>query len=159
MVVRSLSRLPAFAPSRGFEDAVMARLVLREPRPVALYRRARAWAAEPRRALTLAGAYAVAALISLGVVVPWLLAHGQQISFGMSWAAAHTAALGHRAWVAFTGWSLDSGLAGRLQSFSLSAPAAVTLGVLAAVAYAGCALGLHFLLRSPRGLDAIPAQA
>ena len=160
LVVRSLSRLPAHAPSRGFAAAVMARVVLREPRPVALYRKAWAWAAEPRRALVLAGGYAVAALLALGVVVPWLMAHSPQISFGFDWALGRSLALVHAASAAFAGWTLSSGLAERFQSLPVTAPAALTAGSLIAAAYAGCAVGLHFLLRTPRGLDAsLPAQA
>ena len=158
LVVRSLSRLPAFAPTRGFEAAVMARVVLPQPRPVALYRRAWAWAAEPRRAIALAGAYAVAALVALGVTVPWLLAHSPQISFGVDWALGRSLALVHQASATFAGWTLSSGLANRLESLPVTA--ALAAGSLIAAAYAGCAIGLHFLLRTPRGLDAtLPAQA
>jgi hypothetical protein len=160
LVVRSLSRLPAMAPSRGFEAAVMARVVLPQPRPVALYRRAWAWAAEPRRAIALAGSYAVAALIALGVAVPWLLARGPQLSFGVDWALGRSLALVHQASAAFAGWTLSSGLAERFQSLPVSIPAALAAGSLIAAAYAGCAVGLHVLLRTPRGLDAsLPAQA
>ena len=160
LVVRSLSRLPAYAPSRGFEAAVMARVVLPQPLPVALYRLAWAWAAEPRRAIALAGCYAVAALVALGYAVPWLIAHGPQISFGLDWAMGRALALVHQTSSAFATWTLSSGLAERLQSLPITAPAALAAGSLITVAYAGCALGLHFLLRTPRGLDAtLPAQA
>lgn len=160
LVVRSLSRLPALSPSRGFEAAVMARVVFPQPRPVALYRRAWAWAAEPRRAMVLAGSYAVAALVALGTVVPWLIAHSPHISFGLDWALGRSLALVHQASAAFAGWTLSSGLAERLQSLPVSTPAALAAGSLIATAYAGCAVGLHFLLRTPRGLDAtLPAEA
>jgi hypothetical protein len=160
LVVRSLSRLTALAPSRGFEAAVMARVVLPQPRPVALYRQARAWAREPRRALALAGSYAVATLIALGVAVPWLMARGPQISFGVDWALGRSLALVHEASATFAGWTLSSGLAERLQSSRVTTPAALAAASLIAAAYAGSAVGLHFLLRTPRGLDAtLPAQA
>jgi hypothetical protein len=160
LVVRSLSRLPAYAPSRGFEAAVMARVALPQPRPVALYRRAWAWAAEPRRAIALAGSYAVAALIALGYAVPWLVTHSPQIAFGLDWTMGRALALVHQTSSAFAAWTLSSGLAARLQSLPVSAAAALAAGSLIAVAYAGCAVGLHFLLRTPRGLDAtLPAQA
>ncbi len=160
LVVRSLSRLPSYAPSRGFAAAVMARVVLPEPRPLALYHRAWAWAAEPRRALALAGSYAVAALVALGVAVPWLLAHSPQISFGFDWALGRSLALVHQVSTAFAGWTLSSGVAERLQSLPFTSAAALAAGSLIATAYAGCAVGLHFLLRTPRGLDAsLPAQA
>ena len=120
LVVRSLSRLPAFAPSRGFEAAVMARVLLPQPRPVALYRRAWAWAAEPRRAMVLAASYAVAALVALGTVVPWLIAHGPHISFGVDWALGRSLAVVHQASGAFAGWTLSSGLAERLQSLPVT---------------------------------------
>ncbi|MFI5278959.1 MAG: hypothetical protein ACHQU1_00580 [Gemmatimonadales bacterium] len=160
LVVRSLSRLPAYAPSRGFEAAVMARVMLPQPRPVALYRRAVAWAAEPRRAVALAGSYAALALIALGVVVPWLVSHSPQISFALDWALGRSLALVHQTSAAFAGWTLSSGIAQRVQSLPVSAPAALAAGSLIAAAYAGCAVGLHYLLRTPRGLDAtLPAQA
>ena len=75
LVVRSLSRLPAHAPSRVFSDKVMNRVGLPSPRAVVRYRRARAWLAEPRRALALGGAYAILAVVALVVAVPWLVQH------------------------------------------------------------------------------------
>src|SRR5258708_30290439 len=132
----------------------MARVRLPQPRPVALYRRAWAWAAEPRRAMVLAASYAVAALVALGTVVPWLIAHGPHISFGVDWALGRSLAVVHQASGAFAGWTLSSGLAERLQSLPVSSSAALAAGSLIATAYAGCAIGLQFLLRTPRGLDA-----
>ena len=72
-LVRDLSRLPQYSPSRAFSAAVMARVRLPQPRAVVLYRRARTWALEPRRALTLGGAYAVVASVALWLAVPWIL--------------------------------------------------------------------------------------
>jgi len=96
LVVRSLSRLPVMAPSRDFEARVMARVRLPAPLPFALVHRARAWAGQPRRALVLAGSYTVAVLVALGALVPWLIAHGPQISFGLDWALARSLVLVHQ---------------------------------------------------------------
>ena len=158
LVVRSLARLPSFAPSRDFAARVMAQVQL-QPRPIALYRRAVGWALEPRRALVLAGSYAAAAILALAVTVPWLLAHRPEIGFGLDWLVGRSQALVHQASTALVGWVLASGIAELLQALPVSTPAALTFGSLIAAAYAGCAILLRNLLRAPRGLDALPAQA
>ena len=55
LIIRELSRLPSFAPSRDFGDRVMAQVRLPEPKAVVVFRRARAWALQPRRALGAGG--------------------------------------------------------------------------------------------------------
>jgi hypothetical protein len=157
LVVRSLSRLPAFAPSRAFEARVMARVRLPAPRPVARYRRARAWVAQPRRAMALAGAYSVAALAALGVAVPWVIAHSPAIAFGLDWIAARALGLVHSGSTAFAGWALSSGIAQRVRSLPLSAPQVWGSAALITAGYTGCAALLRVLLRAPGGHDA-PVQ-
>jgi hypothetical protein len=156
-VVKVLSRLPVIAPSRGFADRVMARVNLPQPGPVVLYRRARAWAAQPRHALALAGGYAVSAVVAIMIVVPWLLARLPQIGFAGQWAIARASGAAREALLTVAGWTVSSGAADLFRSLQLSggrlwlAIAALTIG------YAGCALGLHHLLRAPRGKD-VPVQ-
>ena len=156
-VVRALSRLPSHAPTRGFADRVMARVRLPQPSPVVLYRRARAWAAQPRHALALASGYAAAALIAMAFVVPWLLAHLPAIGFTAEWAAGRASGAARQGLLTLAQWVTSSGAADRFQSLSLSggrlwlAISALTLG------YAGCAAGLHYFLRTPRGKD-VPVQ-
>ena len=81
LLVRSLSRLPNYAPTRAFADKVMNRVQLPAPRPVLAYRRARLWLSQPRRALTFAGAYAAFVVIALFFVIPWLIANSPAIAF------------------------------------------------------------------------------
>lgn len=154
-VVRALSRLPSHAPSRGFADRVMARVQLPQPSPVVLYRRARAWAAQPRHALALAGGYAASALVAMALVVPWLLAHLPAISFTAEWVAGRASGAARQGVLTLARWVASSGAADLLQPLSGGrlwlAISALTLG------YAGCAAGLHYFLRTPRGKD-VPVQ-
>ena len=154
-VVRALSRLPLHAPSRGFADRVMARVQLPQPSPVVLYRRARAWAAQPRHALALAGGYAASALVAMAFVVPWLLAHLPAIGFTAEWVAGRASGAARRGLLTISQRAASSGAADLLQSLSGGrlwlAVTALTLG------YAGCAAGLHYFLRTPRGKD-VPVQ-
>ena len=157
LVVRSLSRLPPHAPSRAFQGRVMNRVQLPQPRPVTVYRRARAWVAQPRRAVALAAAYAVAATVALALAVPWLVTHSPAIGFAFDWTVARCLGLVREAALGFAAWTVSSGLTRLVKSLPLSG-----LQVWAAVfalttGYAGCVVGLHFLLRAPRGKD-VPIQ-
>lgn len=152
-LVRALSRLPSYSPSRAFSANVMARVQMPQPRAVVLYRRARAWALEPRRALALGSAYAAVAAIALFVAVPWVVAHTPAISSVSgqvsSWflGAIRDAALGA------AGWAVSSGLTEFVRSLALTGERLwIALGTLT-VGYASCAVGLHLLLRTPRGKD------
>jgi hypothetical protein len=150
LVVRELSRLPAHAPSRGFADRVMARVQLPQPRAVVLWRRARAWALEPRRAFVLAGAYAAAASIGLILAVPWVLQQAPALGAAVDWVAARVAGGVRELALDAAGWMVASGVAARMRDVSLSATQLWAGGILFAVAYAGCAFGLHRLLRAPK---------
>ena len=157
MVVRSLARLPSHGPSRAFADRVMDRVQLPSPWALVRYRRARAWVSQPRRALALAGAYAVFATVALMVAVPWLLTHSPAISFAYDWTIGRFAALLRDGTIAVAGWAVSTGLTGFVRSLPLSGPQVWALAFAATLAYAGCAIGLHFLLRAPRGKHA-PVQ-
>ena len=150
LVVRSLSRLPAYAPSRVFADKVMNRVQLPSPRAVTAFRRARGWALQPRRALTLAGAYALTASVALVVAVPWLFRHSPAIRFALDWTLARGGAVVRDIAISVASWTLSSGLAGIVKSIPLSGPQLWALAFGATLAYAGCAIGLHHLLRAPR---------
>ena len=154
LVVRSLSRLPALGPSRGFADNVMNRVLLPSPRPLVAFRRARGWLAQPRRALAFAGAYAAFAMVALIVMVPWLLTHSPAIAFAYDWSVTRSAALLRDGAMAVASWTVSSGLTGLLKSVPLSGPQVWIVAFAATAAYAGGAIGLHFLLRSPRVKDA-----
>lgn len=159
LVVGSLSRLAAHGPSRGFADNVMNRVQLPSPRPLVAWRRARGWLAQPRRALAFAGAYAAFATVALIVMVPWLLKHSPAIAFVYDWTVTRSAGLLRDATLAAASWTVSSGLTGLLKSVPLSGPQVWVVAFAATAAYAGCAIGLHFLLRAPRGKDAIQIQA
>jgi hypothetical protein len=154
LVVASLSRLPALGPSRGFADNVMNRVQLPSPRPLVAYRRARGWLAQPRRALAFAGAYAAFATVALIVMVPWLLKHSPAIAFASDWMIGRSAGLLRNAALGLASWTVSSGLTGLLKSVPLSGPQVCFLAFTATAAYAGGAIGLHFLLRAPRDNDA-----
>lgn len=159
LVVGSLARLPALGPSRGFADNVMNRVQLPSPRPLVAYRRVRGWLAQPRRALAFAGAYAAVATLALIALVPWLLNNIPALSFAFDWMVARSTGLVREAALSAASWTVSSGLTGLLKSVPLSGPQIWVLSFAATAAYAGGAIGLHFLLRAPRGKDAIQIQA
>ena len=150
LVVRSLSRLPTYGPSRFFAGKVMSRVALPAPRAVLAWRRSRAWLAQPRRAFALAGAYALAATIALIVAVPWLVQHSPAFGMAYDWVMARGGALLREAALAVASWTLSSGIADLVRSVSLSATSVWVLAFAATVAYAAGAISLHFLLRAPR---------
>ena len=149
IVVRSLSRLPMYGPSRSFSTKVMNRVALPSPRAVMAWRRARAWALQPRRALMLAGGYAVMAAVALSVAVPWLVRHSPAIAFAYDWTVTRTGGLLRDVALGVASWTVSSGLAGIFKSIPLSGPSVWALAFGATAAYAGCAVGLHYLLRAP----------
>ena len=154
IIVRELSRLPSLGPSRGFADRVMNRVALPSPKPVRAWRRARSWVREPRRALALAGAYVVAASIALTFAVPWALRNSPVLREAFDWMMARGAGIVRE--VAYTAgsWAVSSGLAGLVKSIPLSGPQLWAGALGATAAYAGCAIGLHRLLRAPGAQNA-----
>ena len=157
LIVRSLSRLPSYAPSRAFADNVMNRVALPSPKAVRAWQRARIWVAQPKRALTIAAAYACVATISLIVAVPWLLNNSPVVRAGFDWTVSHGAGILRDVTIAVASWTVSSGLAGIVKSIPLSGPQVWALAFGATALYAGCAIGLHYLLRAPRDRNA-PAQ-
>ena len=150
LVVRSLARLPMYGPSRRFAANVMSRVALPAPRAVRRWQRARAWLAQPRRALAFAGAYAALAVIALAVVIPWLLTNSPALGLAYDWTLARSVGMLRDFAVGFTGWAVTSGLAGLVRSVPFSGPSLLMFALGATVAYTGCAIGLHYLLRAPR---------
>ena len=159
VVVRALSRLGPLAPSRAFAANIMSRVALPQPGPVVLFRRARTWAAEPRHALALAGGYALSAIIAMAVVVPWLVGQLPAIRFVADWLVARGGELVRQGMVTAAEWSVASGLTGLVRSLPLSGPGVWVAGVLLVLAYAGCAVGLHFLLKAPKAKDVVHVRA
>jgi hypothetical protein len=151
MIIRTLARLPSEGPSRSFANRVMDRVQMPPAGALVLLRRARAWAAQPRRAVALAGSYAVLAAITLGVVLPWLNANAATIRFAANWVGSRVMGLVSDVTVTVAGWYVSSGAADVVRSLPLSGAGLWIAGVLVCAAYAGCAVGLHLLLRAPRG--------
>ena len=150
LVVRSLSRLPTFGPSRFLTAKVMSRVQLPAPRAVRAWRRGRAWLAQPKRALALAGGYALCATIALIVAVPWLVENSPAIAFAYDWVVSRGGALLRDAALALAGWAVSSGVADAVRSVPLSATSVWVLAFAVTAAYAAGAISLHFLLRAPR---------
>lgn len=151
LIVRSLARLPSEGPGPAFANRVMDRVQMPPATALVLLRRARTWAAQPRRAVALAGSYAVLAAITLGVVVPWISRNSATIVFAFDWTTTRAAGLVRDLTMAVASWAVSSGLAGAVSSLPLSGAGLWIAGALVCAAYAGCAVGLHLLLRAPRG--------
>jgi hypothetical protein len=158
-IVRELSRLPAFEPSRGFSHRVMAQVRLPEPKAVVVLRRARAWALQPRRALALAGAYAACAVIALGFAVPWVVQHSATISYGAGLAADKALATAREFGMAVAGWVWTSRSWDTLRSIPILREHLVPVLALLSVAYAGAGVALHRLMKTPGGQRVPVARA
>jgi hypothetical protein len=153
-VIRALSRLPSLSPRPGFEDRVMSRVRLPEPKSVVLFTRAVRWAREPRRAMVLAGGYALSAAAALVVLIPWLFRNVAALQVGGNWALAQVSALWAQTTALLANWAVTSGTAGWFASLGLGSGTLLAAAGVLTAAYAGCAALLHFLLRAPRGTDA-----
>ncbi len=159
LVLRALARLEDRGPSRAFAGKVMNRVQLAPARPLVQYRRATRWLTQPSRALALAGGYAVAASIALFVLFSLVLANGPSVIPGLDWLLAGAGALVRDVGIALAGWAVSSGIVSLAREIPLSG-ARLWLGAgLLAALYAGCAFGLHVLLRPPRGNDAVKLPA
>jgi len=158
VIVRALSRLPSCAPSPRFAASVMARIELPQPRLLVVGRRVVTWVREPRRALALAGVYAVLAGVALTVTVPWLLGNFPALQLGLDWATTQAATLARDTSLAIASWWVSSGIADATRVVPRSGPALwLSIGTLTA-GYAGAAFGLHALLRAPKVAEG-PAHA
>ena len=153
-VLRELTALRSFAPSRGFPDRVMARIRLPQPAAVVLFRRAGAWVMQPRRAVALATAYAASVVIAVRLAVPWLEAHAGALKLGVAWIGTQlsgwfdTVAMGAADWVVRSG-AAEAVRAAASSGVVLPALAALTIG------YAVGGYGFYALLRTPGRNDAL----
>jgi hypothetical protein len=150
-ITRELSRLPSLAPPRDFEHRVMAQVRLPDPKAVIVFRRARAWVLQPRRALALAGAYAACAAIALGIAVPWGLQHAPSLAYGASLALSKVTGAASDLGMTLVGWLLASRTFETLRSLPVRREHLVPLAALLTVAYAAAGVALHRLLKSPGG--------
>jgi hypothetical protein len=159
VVVRALSRLVPLVPSRSFASSIMARVALPQPGPVVLFRRARAWASQPAHAMALAGGYALSAVVAIAVVVPWLVGQLPAIRFVADWLVARAGELARQGFVMAAEWSVASGLTGFVRSLPLDGPVIWAAGIALVLAYSGCAVGLHILLKAPKAKDVVHVRA
>ena len=151
LITRELSRLPCYAPSRGFQGRVMAQVRLPEPRALVVLQRTRAWVLQPRRALALASAYAACAAIALGFAVPWVLQHSPSISYGTGLMAEKVLGAARELGMALAGWVLTSRSYEAVRSLPILQEHLVGFAALLTVGYAAAAVALHRLLKSPGG--------
>ena len=155
LVLRELSSLPSLAPGRGFEDRVMARVVLPRPAAVVLLQRAGAWAIQPRRAVALATAYAACVVLTVLLGAPWVAAHASEATLGVSWLAAQAGHWLNAAALSVAAWGVRSGLVAALRSAAGSGLRPWLLLGTITVAYAASGYGMHVLLKAPRRSDAL----
>jgi hypothetical protein len=159
LVLRELSSLPSFTPSRGFGERVMARVSLPRPMAVVALRRVTGWLMQPRRVVALASAYAFSVVVIVGLAGPWLGAHAWMLGGVSSWAVAHLSAWLNGAMATAAGWVIRSRLPEALQSLAGVGPKLWAGLVASSLAYAASGYGLHRLLRAPRRSDANVARA
>ena len=153
-VLRELTALRSFAPSRGFSDRVMSRVSLPQPAAVVLFRRAGAWVMQPRRAVTLATAYAASFVIAVRLAVPWLEAHAATLKLGVAWVGTQLGALFNSVAMRAADWAVQSGAAHAVREAASSGfvvPALATL----TIGYAVGGYGFYALLKTPGRSDAL----
>ena len=150
MVLRGLSSLPGLAPSRGFEDRVMARVSLPKPAPLVRLQRAGAWALQPRHAAALATGYAACVLATVLLAGPWVSAHASFVTLGTSWIIGHVGSWIDAGLMALASWGVRSGLVPALRTALGTGPRLWATVATAAIVYAGSGYGLHVLLKAPR---------
>ncbi len=153
-VLRELTSLGSFAPSRGFADRVMTRVRLPQPAAVVLFRRAGAWVMQPRRAVTLAFGYAASVVIAVRLAVPWLEAHTGALRLGAAWVGAQLGALFNTVTLGVADWAVQSGAAAAVRSVASSGVVVPALAALT-IGYAVAGLGFYALLKTPGRNDAL----
>jgi hypothetical protein len=153
-VLRELTALRSFAPTRGFSDRVMARVRLPQPAAVVLFKRAGAWVLQPRRAVALATAYAASVAIALRLALPWLGDHAPALRLGAAWIGTQLGALANTVALTSADWAVQSGAADAVRTAAASGklwPAMATL----TIGYAVCGYGFYALLKTPGRNDAL----
>ncbi len=158
-ILRELSSLPSLAPSRGFEDRVMARVALPKPAALVLLGRAGAWITQPRRAVALATAYALCVVVTVGLAGPWVAAHASLLGDVAAWAAGRVGSWLDAATLAVATWTVRSGIAEAVRSVAGSGPRLWAEVATLSLAYAAGGLGMRVLLKAPRRTDASVARS
>ncbi len=153
LVIRELSSLPSLAPSRGFQDRVMTRVVLPRPVPLVLLQRAGAWALQPHRAVALATTYAVCVVATVLLAAPWVSAHASFFTLAVSWVVGQVGGWMDAATLAVASWGVRSGAVSALRAAAGTGPRLWATVLTVTIAYAGSGYGLHVLLKAPRRSD------
>lgn len=152
-VIASLEALPRFAPSAGFADLVMSRVIV----PAAAPARARRWLPQTRRGWARLGAAVLAPLAPLATLLAWLLSHPMVTPAGL-WEMG-TGWAGERLWSLVAGaaelvarsgaMGWIGGVADRLAAVPTTNLGVALLVVAAAIPVAGWIL--LRLFRTPMG--------
>ena len=153
-VLRELTALRSFAPSRGFADRVMARVSFPQPAAVVLVRRAGAWVMKPSRVVTLATAYAASVAIVLRFALPWIMSHSSALRLGVAWAGRQLGAFGNLVSLTVADWAVRSGVAEAVRAASASHAVWPTVAALS-IAYAAGGYAFYTLLKAPGRSDAL----
>jgi len=153
-VLRELTALRSFAPSRGFPDRVMARVRLPQPAALVLLRRAGAWAIQPRRAVTFATAYAASVAIALRLTLPWLSSHWSAVKLAVSWIGTQIGSLANTLALTGADWAVRSGVTDAVRTAAASGKMWPALAALS-IGYAAGGYGFYVLLKAPGRTDAL----
>ena len=159
LVLRELSSLPGLAPSRGFQDRVMARVIMPKPAALVVLRRAGAWVTQPRRAFVLASAYALCVLVAVSLGGPWVAAHVGSVGQAAEWLSGHLWGWVDGGVTALAGWAMRSGLVESLRTLAGSGPRLWAEVATVTIAYAAGGYGLHALLKAPERSEADVARS
>lgn len=153
-VLRELTALRSFAPSRDFSDRVMSRVRLPQPAAVVLFRRAGAWVMQPRRAVALATAYAASVAIALRLALPWLSSHAPALRLGASWIGTQLSSLVNSVALTAANWAVQSGVADAVRAAASSGKVWPAFAALS-IGYAVGGYGFYTLLKMPGRSDAL----
>jgi hypothetical protein len=112
---------------------------------------------QPRRAVTLAVAYAASVVIAVRLALPWLVGHAPALKLGAAWAGTQIGTLFNSVALSAADWAVRSGAADAVRAAASSgkvwpALAALTIG------YAAGGYGFYTLLKTPGRTDA-PVRA
>lgn len=147
-VLRELTALGSFTPRRGFSDRVMARVRLPQPAALVRLKRAGAWVLQPRRAVTLATAYAASVVVAIRLALPWIQGQSSALQLGVAWVGSQLSAFANGVALTVADIMVRTGGADALRSVTGSGRLWTGLAALS-VGYAVCGYGFYALLKSP----------
>lgn len=144
----ALGEVPRFAPSAGFQDAVMARVRIPQPSPVWVW--LQSWMPSTRRGWAMAGVAVAAPAVGLVALVLWLLSQPVVAGGALGeWVRLASASVVSAVFGVGVEWGVRSGVFGWAQA-ALEAARDVpleTLGILIAVLAVAIPLSVWSLVR------------